>query len=372
MSIVLIGAKSKEKDVSGQSIAFDHLVSSYRPGSGLVYVIDINLYTQTPLRKAFFYFGRFWQLIKIFLTKKVSAVYLTISQEKVGFYRDFVFIWLSYFFRKNIIVHLHGGNYKIFYQRQSKMMQSLIRATLNKVDRIVLLSDVFTDLFDFVDGYLSKTAVVENGIPTPVAISNVTRNDLSEIRILFLSNLIESKGYLDVLEAVKILVHKYGRKVKATFCGKFMVFPQDKLFKSASEAADFFNNYVQSNALGENIEFKGLVTGHEKEKLLQESHFILLPSYYFNEGQPISIIEGLANGCVPVCTDYRDLPNMVIDKWNGIIVEQNNAEDIAGKIYAVDEKAFDLMSTNSRKLFIEKYTLDSHIHKLKQIFNEHI
>src|SRR4051794_39249324 len=114
MSIVLIGAKSKPDEISGQTIAFDFLLKEME--NERLFVIDINCYSQSSFKKMLQYLRFYLLLSKLFITKRIDKVYLTISQSKIGFFRDFGFIWISTLFRKKLIVHLHGGNYKEFYE----------------------------------------------------------------------------------------------------------------------------------------------------------------------------------------------------------------------------------------------------------------
>jgi glycosyltransferase involved in cell wall biosynthesis len=162
---------------------------------------------------------------------------------------------------------------------------------------------------------------VPNGINVPTILRE--EKELNGIvKLLYLSNLVESKGYLDLLHAVKLLKGTYEKEFQVTFCGKFMAAEDDRLFKNVLQAQHYFEKYVNENDITEIVKFKGVVWGQDKEQILNESHFIILPSFYISEGQPISLIEGLAYGCVPVCTHYRDLPNIVKNDWNGIIVKQ--------------------------------------------------
>jgi len=58
------------------------------------------------------------------------------------------------------------------------------------------------------------------------------------------------------------------------------------------------------------IRLAGLVNGAEKASLLREAHFLVLPTRYPREGQPLCILEAMSYGVVPVTTDQgaiRDL-----------------------------------------------------------------
>jgi glycosyltransferase involved in cell wall biosynthesis len=59
------------------------------------------------------------------------------------------------------------------------------------------------------------------------------------------------------------------------------------------------------------IQFLGKVEGHRKEKALLEAHFLVLPTRYPHEGQPLVLIEAMSAGAVPVTTDQGGIPDLM-------------------------------------------------------------
>ena len=92
-----------------------------------------------------------------------------------------------------------------------------------------------------------------------------------------------------------------------------------------------FDKFVTEHSLNDRIEYYPGLYGDEKDRYFQEANVFLLPSYYINEGQPVSIIEAMAYGCVPVVTNYRHIP-MMVDNSNGFYVKPKSPEDIAEKV----------------------------------------
>ena len=70
------------------------------------------------------------------------------------------------------------------------------------------------------------------------------------------------------------------------------------------------------------------VAGSEKKALYGKSHVFCLPTYYPYEGQPISILEAYATGCVVVTTEHSGIPEVFRDGVNGFAVETKSAESI--------------------------------------------
>lgn len=128
---------------------------------------------------------------------------------------------------------------------------------------------------------------------------------------------------------------------------------------------------MKENKLEDNVVYKGLVQGEAKDQLLKNADFLILPTNYNAEGQPISLIEGLKNGCVLITTQYRDIQYMNLDKETGFFVNYNDPEAIAEMISNVNEQDFKRMSLNAQKHFKNSYSFISHYNNIIKIFHEY-
>ena len=196
--------------VNGQSSAFAMLVEGARERGIRCRVVDLagkGGGHGLSWRRVFDHV----RILIVFLRRAAlgrKTVYLTIGQFRAGFVRDMVLIVFARLFRHRIVCHLHGGNYDRFYAEQPAWLQRLIRATLRRADRILILGERLTAMFEFDPRLRTKLAVVPNGLPYAIAPLDPKElpSDPGPIRLLFLSNLVESKGYLDLLEAIRFLV----------------------------------------------------------------------------------------------------------------------------------------------------------------------
>lgn len=293
-----------------------------------------------------------------------ARVYITISQSRYGFFRDFFFIWGAFLFRRKIVVHLKGGNYHNFYSNESKLIQKLIRRTLLKTERILVLGKKLVHMYDFDPALKERIYVVENGLPfqSPDALPKKFVGE--PFKLLFLSNLIQSKGYFDVLLAIKTLV-KEGRNIRVDFAGDFLCNADDKKISSVKEAKSRFENFVRLNSLENYVFYHGTVGGEIKLDLLKNANAFILPTNYNNEGQPVSIIEALAFGLPVIATDYRAIPDMLIDGTTGTFVEFNSPPSIIKAIKLIsDKETYNCMSENCIKLFQETFTREAHIKRI--------
>lgn len=355
--------------INGQSIAFQALVNEL-DAEILLISGQRNTNILISISKIFNFFGLLFQLIRKLLFNKY-VVYHTISQSKEGFFRDFIIVLISKFFGNKVIIHIHGGNYDGFYRNQKPTIQKQINRMLTKVDSILVLSKSLTKMFSFNPILKNKLKIVQNGLPWNLDINQTNYQELpmsndSPIKIIFLSNLIESKGYLDVLEATAVLINEYGYYIKADFCGEFIHYDDAKRFAKLTEAKDYFYAFIAKNNLENHVNYHGVIGLEKKQKLLKEAHFFVLPTNYINEGQPISVIEAMAYNCVVFTTDYRGVSELVTNYKSGVYVKFNNPLEIAFEIHKLIENPteFQRISKNAHKNYLQNFTKERHLDTL--------
>ncbi|PAU82462.1 hypothetical protein CK501_04800 [Halovibrio salipaludis] len=301
------------------------------------------------------------------ILKGYRSVYLTIAQSRSGFIRDALMIWFAATFRARLVVHLKGGNYDGFYRAQPSWVKGLIRATLLRTHQIIVLGHGLVDMYSFEPQLSERITVVANGLPERFE-GTRKKHPGDALRILFLSNLIESKGYFCLLEAFRILKER-GVKFHAFFAGEFVKSVDDETIITAQGAKAEFMNRVERYGLENNIKYLGSVSGNKKWKLLSDCHVFTLPTRYVNEGQPVSIIEAMAYGCPVITTKYRAIPDLVADGESGFFVEYNDADAIADRLQELTEDVslYETMSHNAVEHYRNNFTLDAHLERILPI-----
>ena len=299
-----------------------------------------------------------------------GTVYLTIAQSRAGFLRDWVMIRYARLFGHRVVLHLHGGNYDHFYAAQPAWMRALVRTTLRRADRILVLGERLRAMFDFEPAVAERVHVVANGVPDEGEPAGAPRAlpapGEGPVRLLYLSNLIESKGWITVLEAVRLLRDRLGDRVRCDFHGTFYTSADDVRITGAEQARELFERLVAEYGLEGVARYGGVATGDEKRRALEEAHFFLLPTRYHNEGQPVSIIEAMARGNVVISTDYRAIPDLVDDGVSGVLVPCDAPEAIADAVEALvrDPARYARMSRAAVDRFRARFTCRSHLDTL--------
>jgi glycosyltransferase involved in cell wall biosynthesis len=373
-NILLIGVL--QPPINGQTLAFQSLTNELNVKTLTLSGMKAKNF-KIKTTKILIYLRLLLRLVGIISFKKY-VVYHTLSQSKEGFMRDFPIVFISKLFGCKVIGHIHGGNYDGFYKNQNTFFQTLIRKMLIQIDVMIVLSENMKKMFDFVPEICSKIKVVNNGLPFSfednlLKIKYLPQNIQAPIKVLFLSNLIESKGYLDVLEATEILVNRYGYNVQTDFCGDFVHYNDARRFDNLADATHYFFDFISKNNLQNHINYHGVVTGEEKKQLLEEAHFFILPTNYINEGQPISIIEAMAYRCVILTTHYRGISEMISSNESGVYINFGSPESIASGVKKLIENPseFQRISEGGHQVFQEKFTKEKHLRALINEIKRH-
>ena len=371
---VLVG--SLPPPITGQTIAFQMVCEGFQEKKLPFRVI--NLSGGEHIRaEGGFSLRRLRQLLKpfykasfLFLSGQRN-LYMSATQNWIGFLRDSVFILLATLSGRRVVIHIHGGNYDGFYASLSPLRRYVVRSVIKQVDRILILGKSLSGMFDFEPHLRHKIRVVFNGLPynvreTAVEPKRLPLDGEGRPKLLFLSNLIVSKGYLQVLEALRILVCDRGIDVECHFCGSFVLASDICPYSTPEEAKADFLSRIEKLGLGAHAFWHGSVDGDEKLGFLNNSHFFVLPTNYTYEGQPISIIEALAFGLVVITTPHRTIPEMLEGGKAGELIPFDRPEEVARVIasYIQDPRKFESMSRASIGRYREAFTREVHLDRL--------
>jgi glycosyltransferase involved in cell wall biosynthesis len=303
------------------------------------------------------FYSLFWMVNR----KKPDLVYLVIAQN-LAYLRDGIFILISRCFsRAKIIIHLRSSYFKKFYDRSNWFIKKFIDFTLSKVDSSIVLG---SSLKPILNKWVRDIKVVPNGTDFNPDISKKSYKGKKELTVSFLGNLYEFKGIFDLMEAAKIIA-KNNTNIKFIFGGPW---PEDR--PGIKERAF---EYVKSNGLEDQVEFKGLILREDRERFYLDTDIFVLPSW--SEGHPNVVLEAMAAACPVISTrDVGAISDTVIDGKTGILVNKKSPPQIADAINYLAENPADMekMGRAGRLRFEKEYTLDKNIESLIDVFNKTI
>lgn len=290
------------------------------------------------LHKLFFnlsFYGKSWRVFNS------DIVYLTPGQTFYGVAKYLGFYALATLSRKHIITHVHGNHLGNEYAQLKGIKKKLFYHLLSKTKTgIVLSQSLKTNMTPFITE--DRVKVLPNFAqdylfnPQPI-------KDYSELRIFYLSNLMQEKGIFELLEALKKLEEK-GIDYKARIAGAI--------------------DYSQKNEIEallaslKNTSYKGVVRGEEKREMLSWGNVFVLPTYYKMEGQPISILEAMATGNLIVTTAHAGIPDVIRDGVQGYFVNKQDSHDLYKQLeeLAQQNDVITRIGKNNQNYFQENFT----------------
>ena len=178
---------------------------------------------------------------------------------------------------------------------------------------------------------------------------NIKFSSREKIKVLFLSNLISGKGYIELINGFLSLDDKYKSKMELNFAGGF----------ADNDSKNIFLKLIDAHS---NIIYHGIVSGEYKSNLFFDNHIFCLPTYYPFEGQPISILEAYASGCFVITTNHSGIPDIFSNCVNGISVEIKSSDSLnKALVHCVDNFSFiESIGRSNHFYAIEKFSLNTY------------
>ena len=370
-SICLCGPRPT-RTVTGVALAFELLVRGFEERTIILRTVDAtrgNPVTNPgtfSVRRAFDTFcvivDVWWNILHC------KIYYATMSTSVVGFIRDYLTVGFAKLLRRRTVLHLHGGGFEDFYVSSSPWLQRLIRANLKRIDTIVVLGELLKVQFYCAGEFVKpKLLVIPNGlthgVDEPVAAVKELPKD-GRIQLLYLSSLMPSKGFFDVLHAIKILEMEQPGLYHLNLCGSFT----DAKTETAVEVHDdtTLHAYIQINDLSNCVTYHGQVLGKSKENQFAQANIFLLPTNYPWEGQPLSIIEALAFSTPVISCYHKGIPELVEDGVSGFFVESEDPKTIASTVIKIttDAESYSKMSVAARAHYEANFRRDVHLERM--------
>ena len=298
---------------------------------------------------------------------KPDLVYCTPAPYIFPFFRESCFIFLTKIFSKaKIVAHIHAGEFfRInFYDKSNVLVKLLIKQTFRYCDCGIVLGK---NLVKYYDLFFNQTVVLWNGI-------EISKNgngsnyynkklDYNNINISFLSNLCENKGIITLIKALSQLSKEAKNKLRFQIAGDWLA--------NEDETRKLFYQLIKDNDLSEKISILGgLYSSKKKNLFYQNCDIFIFPTNM--DAFPLVILEAMLNGCAVISTYEGAIPELVIDGETGFLLEKNDHEKLAEKIFELINSPEKIVNfgNNGRNRIIKYFTLDHNVNGLKNIFND--
>ena len=168
-------------------------------------------------------------------------------------------------------------------------------------------------------------------------------------RLLFLSNLIESKGIYVLLEACRMLKEE-GVAFHCDYVGG-----ESKLI-----SGEAFRSAIAERGLTDCVTYHGPQYGAAKDRFFREADIFVFPTFYDNECFPLVLVEAMQYGLPVISTMEGGIPDIVTDGVNGFVCPQRDVQALAEalrKLIAEPQMRV-AMGQRGYELYRERMTLE--------------
>lgn len=229
-------------------------------------------------------------------------------------YRKAVLARLARMLSVPYVVHLHGTDYKEFWEQTNSYLRAELARMFDGSDAIIVLGAYWAKVVaELQPSATSKIVVLPNatvsaGERPPRATAG------SDVHITFLGQLGHRKGSADLLLALASLSHLRGWT--ATLAG------DGPVTETRQHVADL--------GLTARIDVPGWISTTDRAALLNQTDMLVLPSYA--ENLPMVVLEAFAHGVPVISTPVGAIPEVVIPERNGLLVEAGDIAALAAAI----------------------------------------
>ncbi len=296
-------------------------------------------------------------IVKVFYSiifNRPNLCYMALTVSGLAFFRDIMIISLLKIFRIKIVYHMHNKGVANYQNRF--IYNILYRYAFNNVDVILLSNRLYGDIEKYIKPcrkYVCPNGLLDNAkkYKKSLNISN------TPVKLLFLSNLIKSKGVFVLLDACKILEGK-GYDFHCYFVGSEGDIDRST-FEQALKKINFKNKVL----------YLGPMYDKNKDKILLESDIFIFPTFYPMECFPLVILEAMQFSTPVISTNEGGILDIIDDVENGFIVKQKDPIDLASKIEILmnDNNLRSRMGKKARIKYEQNFTKEIFEHNMLNI-----
>lgn len=252
--------------------------------------------------------------------------------------------------KQRVILHVHGARYHLFYDKCSARKQQKIREAFQSVGQVVVLSEEWRKWF--VDRQIcpeNNLTVLHNAVPVP---KNIERNYQGG-NVLFMGRMGERKSPDTLLKAAKIVLSQH---------------PDARFVFGGDGEVEIYKQMAQQMGIENSCQFLGWVSGTAQEEAYRNAEFFCLPSK--NEGMPMSVLEAMSFGAIPLATPVGGVPQVIDDGKNGFVFEIGDFERVAEILNNLmdDSTQAKNIGIKARQTICNRFSIDVFSEKLIELY----
>jgi glycosyltransferase involved in cell wall biosynthesis len=237
-----------------------------------------------------------------------------------------------------VVLHVHGAEFHIFYARSPRALQAWIRSTLTSSAVVLALGENWAERLRLI-APSAPVVVVPNAV-VPVGPSSEP-TDGEPVHVVFLGEIGDRKGTFTLLDAWAKASVEARLPARLTIAGA-----------GESERAE---RRIAELGLTASVDLRGWLSQAEVADLLATAQLLCLPSR--DEGQPMAVLEAMANGLCVVAGDVGGVPDLLAEQ-SGVLVPPDDVDSLAAALRALIDDPIERARIGRRALQRVRDTFD--------------
>lgn len=307
-----------------------------------VNVNTIRLITLPKNKNIYHVSKAFTRKLKKFI--KNSNVEYDIIHSHGAVHTGYAGVMNSKFYNIKSIVTCHGSDIS-FYPNLNKKIHKVVSETLHKSNYLISISFALKTMIKNIFN-IETVKPLYIGIDMEKFKLSNREADVPK-KILFIGNVIKSKGVLDLLQAYSQLKNKYN--VSLTICGN-----NQELKQLEDEYSD--------------VDFLGSVYNSDIPNIISNHDILILPSH--REGLGLVLLEALSVGRPVLGSNVGGIPEVIKTGLNGYLFEPKNSLDLIDKFELIYKKYKQFTPTALRESISSEFNIHVNSKKLLNIYLE--
>lgn len=289
------------------------------------------------------------------LLGRVALVHVNVAS-RGSCLRKFIVIAVARLLRRPVVLHLHGGGFRSFYEGLTPLAQRAVRWMFGTAARVLVLGEVWREFVCTALGVPNdRVIVLPNAVADPLRGASARPDAQAPPLVCFLGRLADGKGVPILLQALAdpaVRKHDF----QAVLAGD----------------GDIARYREQARQLGlsDRVNFVGWLDRSAVAELYRNSDIFVLPSHA--EGLSVALLEAMAYGLAVVATPVGAQAEVIEDGINGLLVAPGDRAALAAALdrLLVDEDARRSLGANARTRFLERYEIGRCVEMLERVYRD--
>ena len=299
----------------------------------------------------------FFQIIRLrFQTGASILYYPPASPNKVPFLRDCVLLIGTRWLFKKTVFHFHANGLCDFYPTLPVIFKRLFQWAYNCPSLSIAISKHGVRDGEFLKS--KKTIVIPNGIPDACAFSKVSIDKPDKKPVILFCGMVSREKGVGILLKACVGLRDRGIPFYCRIAGH----------ASSSAEQKSFEDFVQLHQLHNEVEFTGPLHGVDKWTAFAKADVFCFPTFYSAESFGLVAVEAMMCGLPVIATNWRGLPDIVVDGETGYLVPPQDPEATADRLQLLFENLSlrKRMGEAGRKRYEEHFTIDKFRHRMEE------